>query len=185
MEKIKIFDKEIKYEKVYRNIKYARLEFKTGNLRIILPKNYKDEKTLLKKHRKWIYKKAIFTEKILREAKKARLNFKLGLEEFKRRTKDIVSHLSDKMNVTINNIVFRKMKTKLGSCSSKGELTINSLLRFLPEYLIEYVIFHEVLHRIYRNHGREFNKIMKDKFKNQEQIEEKLLAHWLLVRKNY
>lgn len=38
------------------------------------------------------------------------------------------------------------MKTKWASFSPKNNLTINKLMKYLPDDLIEYVIFHEISH---------------------------------------
>lgn len=183
MAKIRIFDKEIKYKKIYRNVKYARFEFKTGNLQIILPRNTSNEINLIKKHQKWIYKKASFIERVVSDSKKLKLNLRRSVNEFKREIRQMVQDSAKNIGVSINSVAFRKMKTKLGSCSCRGELTINSLLRFLPERLIEYIVFHEVLHRIHRNHGIRFQTAMEQKFPEGKILEEKLLTYWLLVKR--
>lgn len=182
MAKIRIFDKEIKYKKIYRNVKYARFEFKTGNLQIILPRNTSNEINLIKKHQRWIYKKASFIEKIITDSKKLKLNFERSMNEFKLEIGQMAQNFARDIGVSINSVIFRKMKTKLGSCSCRGGLTINSLLRFLPEQLIEYIIFHEVLHRIHRNHRIRFQRAIEQRFPEHQNLEERLLAYWLLVK---
>ncbi len=47
----------LEYTVDYRNVKYPRLEFKTGNLVVILPKDVQDEKVLLLRKKAWIEKK--------------------------------------------------------------------------------------------------------------------------------
>ena len=47
----------IDYDVDFRNIKYPRLEFKTGQLILILPERFGDDKDVIKKHEEWIYKK--------------------------------------------------------------------------------------------------------------------------------
>ena len=49
MEKrIKISNQEIGYQTSYRDVKYPRLEFKTGSLILILPRNSKNEEEIIK-----------------------------------------------------------------------------------------------------------------------------------------
>ena len=55
--KAEIGDIEVNYDVVHRNIKYPRLEIKTGNLILILPQGYNNHQELIKKHKKWIYNK--------------------------------------------------------------------------------------------------------------------------------
>ena len=54
---VKIFDSEIKYTTDFRKVKYPRLEFRTGQLHLILPLKYDKERDLLEKHRKWVKQK--------------------------------------------------------------------------------------------------------------------------------
>jgi len=53
----KIDDLDISYEVKYRDVKYPRLELKTGKLVVILPKDFENEKELLAKKINWIIKK--------------------------------------------------------------------------------------------------------------------------------
>ena len=75
------------------------------------------------------------------------------------------------------------MKTKWASCSKKRNLTINTLMKFLPDYLIEYIIFHEIAHLKERKHNENFWKIVSRKFKNYEEMEKELFIYWFLIWK--
>ena len=46
--KIKIYDLDVEYAVNYRPVHYPRLEFKTGNLMLILPKTMNQKRKLLK-----------------------------------------------------------------------------------------------------------------------------------------
>jgi hypothetical protein len=85
----------------------------------------------------------------------------------------IVTDFQQELNLKVNNIYFRKMKTKWGSCSPRRNLTINTLLKYLPKTLIEYVIYHEMTHLIQKitttNSGKLLaanSKTIKKKRKN-------------------
>jgi predicted metal-dependent hydrolase len=75
-----------------------------------------------------------------------------------------------KMNEIINRyrdyrfspseLVVRKLKSRWGSCTSKGKVTISSELVKLDERFIEYVIIHELCHLKYHNHGKEFYNLL-------------------------
>ena len=141
---------KIKYQVDYRNVKYPRLEFKTGNLLLILPKDYKDETRILEKHKEWIHKKEQTIKKALEEAKERSLNLTRTDKELKTMTHSIIKRYQEEYNFKINKIFFRRMKTKWASLSSKGNLTINTLLKYLPQKLIQYIIFHELSIRNHR-----------------------------------
>jgi len=173
--------KTLKYKVSYRNIKYPRLEYKTGTLTLILPKDYKDETTLIQKHKEWINKKEEIINKALEEAKEKNLNLTRTKEELKTLTYTIVKKYREEFKFKVNKIFFRRMKTKWASYSPKGNLTINTLLKHLPEKLIEYVIFHELTHSLEKRHNERFFKIISKKFGDYQRKEKDLLIYWFLL----
>ena len=50
----------------------------------------------------------------------------------------------------------RYLKSRWGSCSSKSDITLNTMLLTLPWELIDHVILHELLHTKVLKHGPEF-----------------------------
>lgn len=173
----------VEFEVDYRDIIYPRLEYKTGNLRLILPKNYENATTLLQKYKKWITKKEITISAALEEAKEKRIDMKRTKIEFQDLVFSIVKKYEEEFSFKINKIFLKKMKTKWGSYTSKGNLTINTLLKYLPEGIIKYVIFHEMAHSIERKHNKRFWKIVNQKFNDSQTKENDLLVHWFLVQR--
>lgn len=180
---VRISDLTINYEIVHRNIKYPRLEFKTGKLLLILPKNYTDYKNLIEKHKDWIFKRNSEIIEALVGAQKKELDLDRTDEEFKQLIRSFVEEFSKDLKININNIYFRKMKSKWGSCSTNRNLTINKLLKYLPIEVIEYVIFHEIIHLIERKHNEHFWKLVSTKFDNYEEKEKELFEYWFLIQK--
>jgi len=178
-------DKTIKYEVNYRDVKYPRLEYKTGTLLLVLPKDFKDEAPLIEKHKKWILKKEQIIAEAFKEAKEKTLNLTRTREEFKNLVRSIIKEYQREFNFKINRIFFRRMKTKWASYSSKRNLTINMLLKCLPENLIKYIIFHEMTHSIERRHNERFWKIIAKKFRDYPKKEKELLVYWFLLQKAF
>lgn len=181
--KIKIFNQEIKYQTSYRNVRYPRLEFKTGGLVLILPRDNKDEKEIIKKHRNWVYKKSMVIKNALKDLKSKKLNVKRTNEEFRNLVNHLIDKFSAELKVKINRIFHRKMKSKWGSLSLKKNFTINTFSRYLPKWLIEYIVFHEMVHLIERKHSEKFWKIMSKKYKSCTRYELQLLKYWFLIQK--
>lgn len=61
-----------------------------------------------------------------------------------------------RMEVSPGRVQFRTMSRKWGSCSGKGNITLNTSLFYLPTHLVEYVVVHELLHLRIFNHNTEF-----------------------------
>lgn len=72
----------------------------------------------------------------------------------------MVAHWGPVIGVKPTRVQFRQMYRKWGSCSSKGTVTLNTALTWLPYPLAEYVVVHELVHLIEMNHGKGFQALM-------------------------
>lgn len=169
----------IPYTVSHRKIKYPRLEFGSGTLRVILPEG-QDESRIIEKHRQWIKQKYAFINKITNNPKPLYLESR-SLEELQFLVKDLVKTYSDEIGHQPNRVTFRHLRTKWASCSKKGNLTINSRINLLPESLIQYIVYHEMAHLIHANHDYFFWKHLDTKFDNVEEIEESLCSFWFAI----
>jgi len=167
---------DIPYTISYRNIKYPRLEFRTGMLLLVLPRG-SDPESIITKHQEWINKKCKFIEECLKEAERIKLHSQ-SEDEFKDIVYSLAERSAEELNVEINNIFFRTMKTKWASCSTKKNLTINRLMRYLPEHLLEYIIFHEIVHLFEKQHNDRFWEIVAGEYPAYEEIEKDLFVYW-------
>jgi len=60
-----------------------------------------------------------------------------------------------------SQLVVRTLKSRWGSCTSKGKITISSDLVKLDEKFIEYVIIHELCHLKHHNHGKDYYRLLE------------------------
>jgi hypothetical protein len=56
----------------------------------------------------------------------------------------------------VSAVSVRKQRTRWGSCSSKGKISLNLKLIFLPPLLVRYIMLHELCHLRHMNHSRRF-----------------------------
>lgn len=171
----------IEYEVFYRNIKYPRLEFKTGTLQLIIPYG-RDPKDIIDKHKNWIIKKQKFIEECLKESRDKTILNRTN-DEFKNLVFTFAKSIPSKLGVEINKVFFRRMRTKWASCSSKRNLTINTLMKYLPKRLIEYIMYHEFTHLIEKRHNDRFWKLISKRFKNYKYLERSLFIYWFFLNK--
>lgn len=61
---------------------------------------------------------------------------------------------------SVPKLQIRKMKTRWGSLSAKGTLTLNDRLVQAPRECIVYVITHELCHLAHPDHGPEFHRLL-------------------------
>ncbi|MEK7103104.1 MAG: M48 family metallopeptidase, partial [Patescibacteria group bacterium] len=67
-----------------------------------------------------------------------------------------IQYFNEYYNHPHTSVRIKDIRTKWGSCSSKGNLNFNYKLQFLPTHLIDYIVVHELCHLKQLNHGKEF-----------------------------
>lgn len=171
----------IKYRIVRRSIKHPRLELWGDELRVIVPE-YMDPLKVMRENRSWILRQAEFVRKASLIARSLELVPRTR-KKFKTLVQKAVKEYEKLLNLNVNRIFIRRMKSCWGSCSSEGNITINREAQFLPEKLIRYIVYHELCHLIRWRHDREFNKLVSREFPDHEHLDLELQAYWIKLRK--
>lgn len=81
------------------------------------------------------------------------------------------------MGVNYTKILIRGQKTRWGSCSHGGTLSLNWKLLMAPEPVIDYVIIHELAHLNHMNHSRKFWEFVAVYCPNWEKHRRWLIVH--------
>ena len=71
-----------------------------------------------------------------------------------------LQYLAAEHGLTYNRVFIRNQKTRLGTCSSRNNISLNIKIIRLPEELMDYVILHELAHTQVKNHGKDFWMLM-------------------------
>jgi predicted metal-dependent hydrolase len=86
----------------------------------------------------------------------AELSASIDSTKAKKQLTDRLNRLAKEHGFTFNKIHIRRQKTRWGSCSQNGNISLNIKLMLLPEDLVDYVILHELVHTRIHNHSRSF-----------------------------
>ena len=69
-----------------------------------------------------------------------------------------LAQLASEKNFIYNKIRISSARTRWGSCSMSGTISLNIALMTLPKHLSDYVILHELVHTDYMSHSPQFWK---------------------------
>lgn len=80
----------------------------------------------------------------------------------------------ERNDLKVNELIIRKMKTRWGSCTPEGTITLNLHLIKAPKRCIEYVILHELCHLIHHKHDMKFYHLLNSMMPNWKKWKERL-----------
>ena len=72
-----------------------------------------------------------------------------------------VDRFADKMSLRPSRITIRAQRTRWGSCSAKGALSLNWRLVQVPKEVRDYIVIHELSHLRQMNHSSRFWKLVE------------------------
>lgn len=162
-----------------RNVKRARLEFRRDSLFIVVPlRRSFDIPSFIKRHEAWIEKKQKHLE-ILKSIYNSGVKYKRTQEELHELIKGFLEKGFEKLEVSPKHLRFRKMRSRWGSCTSVGVVTLNAHIQNLPEDLIWYILYHELCHLKVAGHGKPFKQLMGAEFLDIKKMEQQMKAYAL------
>lgn len=68
----------------------------------------------------------------------------------------LLDQISRRTGLTYRKLTIRSQKTRWGSCSRRGNISLNDQLLFVPAPTVEYLMVHELCHTRQLNHSRRF-----------------------------
>ncbi len=130
-------------------------------VRVAVPRRASLETALafVRKKIPWI-KKHLAKIKEYEKQKKAFNDVFLSIDKVKAKRQIVgrLRQLAQQYGFTYNRVSLRNQRTRWGSCSAKGNISLNIKLVALPPELSDYVILHELVHTRIHNHGQRFWK---------------------------
>jgi predicted metal-dependent hydrolase len=164
---------------VRRNGRRVRIAFLSGRLHVVLPRHL-DPLPIIDRHKKWILEKHEWFRQQRLLAERLELVHRSN-EEFLGLVRDLCGRYSGILAAWPAGIGFRKMKSKWGSCSSKGKVSLNTRLQVLPDELVAFIVFHELAHLKVRNHGPEFKALIRSEFPHHRDLDKELKLYGVKI----
>jgi predicted metal-dependent hydrolase len=87
-----------------------------------------------------------------------------------------LNRLSQRTGLRYVRLTIRLQKTRWGSCSAKGYISLNARLLFLTPELTEYVLLHELCHLRELNHSKRFWRLVEHFEPNWRRLDRALIA---------
>ncbi|MDK9693118.1 MAG: M48 family metallopeptidase [Sulfurimonas sp.] len=84
------------------------------------------------------------------------------------------AHFAQVMQLHYSDLKFKKMRSRWGSCSSKGVITFNTELIKLDKKLIDFIVVHELSHLKHMNHSKEFHSLVHSYIHDAKTLNQKL-----------
>jgi len=171
--------------RVSRKARYAKLQIKPYHgLEVVIPKRFpiKAVPELIRQHGQWIERQLekhrrhytkpdlpgdIFLAINNSTAKIGKFNssdFEDNIDSLRewvrQRAWDILPSMLDQVSnncgLNYRKVSIRSQKTRWGSCSSRGTISLNDQLVFVPAATAEYLMVHELCHTRHMNHSAKF-----------------------------
>jgi predicted metal-dependent hydrolase len=93
-----------------------------------------------------------------------------------------VMELAALHRVNVSRVTVRNQKSRWGSCSRRGTISLNWRLIQSPGFVRDYIILHELAHRRQMNHSEKFWQEVERLFPDYSQAERWLKQHANLLR---
>jgi predicted metal-dependent hydrolase len=93
-----------------------------------------------------------------------------------------LNYFCQKYNFSYNRAVFRRQKTRWGSCSGRNNINLNINMAALPQHLQDYVLLHELVHTKHKNHSKRFWAEMDRLVGNARMLNKEMRKYRLTVR---
>ena len=71
-----------------------------------------------------------------------------------------VAEIASKFGFKHGRVTIRAARSKWGSCTAQGNISLSLYLMMLPRHLQDYVIIHELCHTVHHNHSARFHALV-------------------------
>jgi len=92
-----------------------------------------------------------------------------------------ISALAGELGYDLMGVTIRRQRTRWGSCTSRGAVSLNCSLMFMQPEVVRYLMIHELSHLAHMNHSERFWRTVERHEPNYRSLDRQLTAGWRLV----
>ncbi|HZT50294.1 MAG TPA: SprT family zinc-dependent metalloprotease [Stellaceae bacterium] len=85
------------------------------------------------------------------------------------------------LGFSYERVIVRRQRTRWGSCSARGTVSLNCCLLFQRPEVVRYLLIHELAHTRHMNHSRRFWQCVADHCPDHRALDRELLDGWRRV----
>lgn len=85
------------------------------------------------------------------------------------------------LDLRFARMLIRRQRTRWGSCSSRGTISLNCCLLFQRSPVVRYLMVHELTHTVHMNHSRRFWERVRRHCPDYAELDRELLDGWRRV----
>ena len=89
-----------------------------------------------------------------------------------------LSLLSAETGLRFEKVQIRRQRTRWGSCSRSGTISLNACLLFQPAPVVRYLLIHELAHTRHMNHSRRFWRLVERHEPGWRELDAALTRGW-------
>jgi predicted metal-dependent hydrolase len=93
----------------------------------------------------------------------------------------LLAQTASELDLKYAKVVIRRQRTRWGSCSARGTISLNCSLLFQPREVVRYLLIHELAHTLHMNHSRRFWECVRGYCPEFESLDEELREGWRRV----
>lgn len=93
----------------------------------------------------------------------------------------MLAAVAKELDLHYSKAVIRRQRSRWGSCSTRGTISLNCCLLFQRREVVRYLLVHELAHTLHMNHSKRFWACVGRHCPDYERLDVELLAGWRRV----
>jgi predicted metal-dependent hydrolase len=149
----------IHFVRMRRARRYVMRVRPDGDLRVTIPRGGSKAEALrfAERHMAWAERQRA---RMLETRRPAAVDSELRAKAMEELPPQLLA-LAGRHGLIVNRVTIRNQRSRWGSCSSRGHITLNFRLMLMPPEVREYILIHELMHLKQANHSIRYWRLVE------------------------